>query len=689
MADYVRNMEHAVELEVPLEAGKTELVVFLDDLAERDTRFYVQLDWLGGPPARAALPFAADAELVEAVQATLAAMHFERPAYTGGEVAVALPVPLPVDATVEIDVEGDFMSHERLALARSLAAGATRLPLAEAEALPADFRHFRLTVDAGGFVASRVLGVEIAHPQGDPPADRIAEALDAVATRAEPDTVCALARLATGRAGPETEAMIDAALGPIADCWDCADFALVPLIWARMRWGEDLSAALRARIDEAILGYRYWMDEPGNDVQWYFSENHALLFHTAAYLAGHLLPDATFRRSGRSGAEQSAVGRDARTRLARPLRAMGDGGVQLRPLLPDRPQGPDRALRAGPRRRHSRPRRPRHRPPAGDRRELRPPRRPDCSARPLLRAHAARRRLARALRHRPPRLGPRKLRQPVPRHAADGALPARPRPRPCPTSPPAPSATAPARPSGASPKGENDFAHLYHAKTAAWALGSAARYRWGDWGYQETLVQARIGTEPQAQVWINHPGEMIHSGYGRPSYWGGSASVPRVQQYRGLAVVVFDGVAPQPDFTHAWFPRPVFDESVVDGQAAFARSGQGALGLIASGPLEQITDGPSAGCELRLAGRRGRWILRVAQTESFHTFRARFGGLRMDGADDKITVVDPDYGNVLFRSDGTVEAEGRHLDPSDWTLAGERVEMAGAVGTHGSQTVAG
>ena len=309
MADYVRNMEHAVELEVPLEAGKTELVVFLDDLAERDTRFYVQLDWLGGPPARAALPFAADAELVEAVQATLAAMHFERPAYTGGEVAVALPVPLPVDATVEIDVEGDFMSHERLALARSLAAGATRLPLAEAEALPADFRHFRLTVDAGGFVASRVLGVEIAHPQGDPPADRIAEALDAVATRAEPDTVCALARLATGRAGPETEAMIDAALGPIADCWDCADFALVPLIWARMRWGEDLSAALRARIDEAILGYRYWMDEPGNDVQWYFSENHALLFHTAAYLAGHLLPDATFRRSGRSGAEQSAVGR--------------------------------------------------------------------------------------------------------------------------------------------------------------------------------------------------------------------------------------------------------------------------------------------------------------------------------------------------------------------------------------------
>ncbi len=168
IADYVRNMEHAVELAVDLVAGETELLVFLDDLAERDTRFYLQLDWLDGPPARAALPFGTDPALVDAVLATLSAMHFERPAYTGGEVAVALPVPLPVDATVGIEVEGDFMSHQQLTLTRSLAGGARRLPLAGADALPADFRHFRLTFDAGGFVASRVLGVEIAQPAGRP-----------------------------------------------------------------------------------------------------------------------------------------------------------------------------------------------------------------------------------------------------------------------------------------------------------------------------------------------------------------------------------------------------------------------------------------------------------------------------------------------------------------------------------------
>src|SRR5690606_15330607 len=120
--------------------------------------------------------------------------------------------------------------------------------------------------------------------------------------------VRALARLGTGRGGAETDAMILGALPAIEDCHDCADFILVPLLWARQAHHGDIAPEVVARIDRAVLGYRYWMDEPGNDVQWYFSENHALLFHTAAYLAGNLLPQARFVRSGRTGAEQSQAG---------------------------------------------------------------------------------------------------------------------------------------------------------------------------------------------------------------------------------------------------------------------------------------------------------------------------------------------------------------------------------------------
>ncbi|MBP0650023.1 LacI family DNA-binding transcriptional regulator, partial [Mycobacterium tuberculosis] len=45
-------------------------------------------------------------------------------------------------------------------------------------------------------------------------------------------------QLATGRAGPETDAMLAACLPAIADCHDCADFLLVPLLWCRISYAD-------------------------------------------------------------------------------------------------------------------------------------------------------------------------------------------------------------------------------------------------------------------------------------------------------------------------------------------------------------------------------------------------------------------------------------------------------------------
>ena len=286
------------------------------------------------------------------MEAALDAMHFERPAYSGGEVALVTDVALPVAVDVSIVIEGDFMSiEEPVIFRRRIEAGARRITIAATEDLPADFRHFAVSLSSSGFVAKRVFGVEICHAerQGRAPAvlaDRIGEALEQVANFAEADTVRALARLATGRGGAETDAMIAAALPAIEDCHDCADFILVPLLWCRRVYGDSIAVDLRRRIDAAILNYRYWMDEPGNDVQWYFSENHALLFHTAAYLGGHLLPEARFVRSGRTGAEQSAVGLARVRAWLDHFEDMGNGGIQLRPLFPDRSQGIDDPLRA-------------------------------------------------------------------------------------------------------------------------------------------------------------------------------------------------------------------------------------------------------------------------------------------------------------------------------------------------------
>ena len=678
MAPYGRNLETIEEFTVQLEAGDNVIGIVFDDLAERDARYYFQLDYLSGPAVEHALPIPVEAAVADAMEAMLAAMHFEKPAYGAGEVALVADTGLPVDVAAKVVIEGDFMSIEKpLSFERTLAAGALRLAVADTADLPADFRHFKVTLARGDYAVSRVFGVELCHVarQGKAPEnlpERITEALGEVANHAEADTVRALARFAIGIAGEETDAMIESALPAIEDCHDCADFILVPLIWCRAAYGDEIGDKVRERVDAAILDYRYWMDEPGNDVQWYFSENHALLFHTAAYLAGHMLPEARFVRSQRMGTEQSAIGA-ARVRAwldhfekwemaefnSAPYFPIDLKGLcALYALAPDR----DIAERAGKaiirlveilaRSAH-------HGVMTGAQgrsyeHTLRASRTLELSgiARMIwgrgnygMRFHALPQ-LALCLRD----------------HGLD--IPE--------------ELAAIASVSGSEghewtfAQGQDRFARLYHYKTASHALGSAAAYRWNQWGYQETVLHLRLGENPDATIWINHPGEVLHSGYGRPSYWGGSGTLPRVHQYRGLAIARFECAEEQPDFTHCWFPQSVFDETRIGRDTALAVSGGGCVLLKVDAGLALVATGPTAGNELRAPGRKATWIVRMAERGKADEIEKDFATLGLvEEANGDILVDDPEYGRVRFGADGSVEAEGRRLDPAEWTIAGE------------------
>ena len=91
---------------------------------------------------------------------------------------------------------------------------------------------------------------------------------------------------------------------------DCADFYFAPMLLLMTRYREYLSDDLYDRMKKSVLNFRFWLDEPGNDVMWWFSENHALLFHIAQYLAGHLFPEEIFTVSGRRGMEQYQIGKN-------------------------------------------------------------------------------------------------------------------------------------------------------------------------------------------------------------------------------------------------------------------------------------------------------------------------------------------------------------------------------------------
>lgn len=681
LAPASRNALGEVEFEAELVEGENEIAIQFEDLCERDAVIRVSLTWLGGPPARAGYPFAAACETVRGVEAALEAMHLDRAVYDGEDVMLVCPRPFPQDATAQVEIAGHFMSHGRDRASLSIPAGMERALVCASRTLPADYRYFDVTVNCGGFTTTVRLGAEISHRSATGPApdsleERIAETLSWIAANAESDTERALACAAMGgeKMLAAAERIIAGELPAIEACHDCADFSLVPLLWARIAHADGLSDELLARIDAAILGYRYWMDEPGNDVQWYFSENHALLFHTACHLAGDLLPEARFQRSGRTGAAQREAGRERLERWFDHFEAAEMAEFNSAPYFPIDLKGltalhalsPDAGIRQRAARAIARlvevvansahhgvmtgaqGRSYQHSLCVADTLEL------TALSRLLwgkgsFGAHVhCLVQLALCLRD----------------HGLD--LPA--------LADQADWKGTRGR-EWAFWQGQNGFARLYHYKTAETALGSAALYRWFEWGYQETLVHARIGRNADAQVWINHPGEMVQAGFGRPSYWGGSASIPRVQQYRNLAVVVFSGHEGQAGFTHCWFPTFAFDEWRLGQRQAVARSGEGLLALRASGSLHLVESGGSANRELRLSGRNGIWVLRLGAHDTLETFEARHA-LHVERGEKAYVIDDAEYGRVVFRDDGTIAAEGRELDPRAWTLAGEVRELA-------------
>ena len=83
--------------------------------------------------------------------------------------------------------------------------------------------------------------------------------------------------------------------------FDCADFRALPLLKTLYAYSDHLSNGTIERIKGSLLGFKYWMDEPGDDSMCYWSENHQLLFHTCEYLAGNLFPDEIFTNSNMTG----------------------------------------------------------------------------------------------------------------------------------------------------------------------------------------------------------------------------------------------------------------------------------------------------------------------------------------------------------------------------------------------------
>lgn len=128
-----------------------------------------------------------------------------------------------------------------------------------------------------------------------------------------------ISRLALGHRAID-ESAIREALQHVEQRRDCGDFSiagLLRILHLARRDGDvaaRLSPALLEAVERAVLGFRYWWDEPGEDPMCYWTENHQVLFHSDELLAGELYPRAAFGNTGTLGGARVA---HARPRLDR------------------------------------------------------------------------------------------------------------------------------------------------------------------------------------------------------------------------------------------------------------------------------------------------------------------------------------------------------------------------------------
>jgi len=197
-------------------------------------------------------------------------------------------------------------------------------------------------------------------------------------------------------------------------------------------------------------------------------------------------------------------------------------------------------------------------------------------------------------------------------------------------------------------------------KTEAYMLASAQDYYPGQPGRVENIWRATMG--PDAVVFVNHPVCMSEHNARRPNFWRGNGILPRVAQWHNSLVALYK--LPEDDplgFTHAYFPIYAFDEYYLTDRWAFARKGNAYLAIMASQGVDLISEGPNALRELRSTGGENVWLCQMGQRErsgDFENFRDKILSLAVESQGLSVRFVNLEGQRVSFSWEGPFVVDG-------------------------------
>lgn len=438
---------------------------------------------------------------------------------------------------------------------------------------------------------------------------------------------------------------------------DCADFEAVGLLhlWHRLPVSREL-------VRELLLGFKYWIDQPGLDAMCYFTENHQFVWHTAELLAGQLFADETFANTGWTGSKHQEHGRemavqwlerklatgysefDSNAYLAVDVLALttlvefcaDEEVVELSVALLDKTlftlaANSWRGIHGCAHGRsyvHTQ---------RSARLEETAPIAWLCwGVGALNTAVLPATVLATAVRY----VLPESVRTAaeLPREWL-GTQSYRGHYRP--------------RHDLLSRSYESD---LVVFKTPDFSLSSVQDYRAGLPGLQEHVWGAVLG--PETQVYATHPANDATHSSARPNAWAGHRILPRVRQHRDVVLAVHRIPSDDPaGRTHAWFPMSTMDEWRAVGGWLAGRRGNGFVAITTDGGCRVVTVGPNAYQEV-LGGKA--WVCTVG-SGSFDEFCTALGepSFAADGVD---------YRGLSLRWDQPFTVDGRPVPLGDLHL---------------------
>jgi hypothetical protein len=667
---FEKQFPRSVSVQSILQPGSNEILIRFESAGVRETphAMALQVQGISEPEALVNLPTNIEPELLEkrqALEEIVEAATLDRYVYgflDGDRYNRNEPIPLhfpnDLEASAEITARLQSLAGDIFQEATKVCEAGMVLELAKTFPLRNGPHHLALLPPANEYYLKkfRFERKELFHVIRTPysqPASlntdlRAQEALEDASQRRHESLYCEIAKMALGRWEKVTPKILDRAIEGINQARDGSVLDLLGVLGLLMRFSKEKHRlkVMRSSLEACATNYPYWKDDNGDGVKStgmdFSSESRQILYHTCEILAGQLLPDRIFKRTGKSGQWHRQRGEALALTWLRQHGMYGfkewDSPVGLEAILSALSHLVDLAS-------------------SETLRELASVLMDKLffslavnSFRGVYGTSKGRTNTASILSAR---LGPtsgisrliwgmgnfnedvmgtvslaccRKYELPdVIRQIATDSVDAfwsqEHHGLPALSSRPVSGEEGAIEGGGPWEWEVNKVAY----KTNDFMLCCALDYDPGKKGSQEHIWQATLGSD--AVVFVNHPTCMSEDDAHRPNLWAGNGVLPRAAQWGDVLTAIYR--LPEEDwlgFTHAYFPAAAFDEHLITGNWAFCRKGKGYLALTAAQGLEFITAGQTAFRELRSFGKENIWLCHMGQElldGSFEGFRRK------------------------------------------------------------------